>query len=324
MILDGQHCMQAAYADCKNEVFSMVDVCLLGCGGMMPLPERKLTAMLYRFGGQMILVDCGEGTQVQIKLSGWGFKPIGALLFTHYHADHAAGLPGFLLTLANNGRTDPLMLFGPPGLMQLVRGLTVLAPELPYKLVVTELSEDALQVFRIGNVLVHCAPAYHGMPCLAYSLEIVRKGRFDTARALALGIPVWCWNWLQQGETVQHEGRIYTPEMVLGLPRKGIKVTYCTDSRPTEAIASLCMESDLFICEGIYGEDEKLQGAIDKKHMIFSEAAALAKAGGVKELWLTHYSPSLKNPDDYLDRTKTIFENTRAGQNLMKKTLNFE
>lgn len=290
----------------------------------MPLPHRRLTALLYRTGGKMILIDCGEGTQVAVKLAGWGFKSIAAVLFTHYHADHVAGLPGLLLTLANSGKTDPLFLFGPPGLEEVVRGLTVIAPVLPYDLYLCKLPDQSPCTQRLGEIIIQSAPARHRIPCLSYSLEIKRAGRFDPQRAMAREIPMEFWNRLQKGETIRHQGRVFEPGMVLGEPRRGIKVTYCTDTRPAAELALLARDSDLLVCEGIYGENEKLKGAMEKKHMIFSEAAELAKESGARELWLTHYSPALSDPEEFIQNARSIFLNTQAGFDGMTKTLHFD
>ena len=110
----------------------MLELCLLGCGGMMPLPYRKLTSLMARYNGSSILIDCGEGTQVGIKEKGWSFKPIDVICFTHYHADHISGLPGLLLTLGNAQRTSPLLMIGPKGLERVVNSLRVIAPDLPF------------------------------------------------------------------------------------------------------------------------------------------------------------------------------------------------
>jgi ribonuclease Z len=177
---------------------------------------------------------------------------------------------------------------------------------------------------RLGDILVRCHPVYHNLPCLAYTMELKRQGRFDTERARRLGVPVDCWNALQKGRTLQLGDRTIRPDMVLGEPRKGIKVSYCTDTRPTDGLAGFVKDSDLFICEGMYGDEEDAQKAVLKKHMTFSEAAVLAKQANVKELWLTHFSPSLTDPEAYGDAALAIFENTVAGKDLMAKTIKFE
>ncbi|MEZ4357781.1 MAG: ribonuclease Z [Eubacteriales bacterium] len=300
----------------------MVDICLLGCGGMMPLPDRRLTALLYRYLGRMILVDCGEGTQVSIKLAGWGFKAIDAICFTHYHADHIAGLPGLLLALANSGREAPLKLFGPPGLKNIVKGLRVIAPELPFEVKLVEI--NAKSTYRIGNIFIDSILVDHKIPCLSYSFNIKHPGKFDVDKARGLNIPIAFWRRLQNGETVKNNGKLYNPGMVLGEERRGIKVTYCTDTRPTKGLIDLAENSDLFICEGIYGDNEKLSNAIQNKHMTFIEAATLAKESRVKELWLTHFSPSIKDPDMFIDNAKNIFSNSVSGKDLMKKTIFYD
>lgn len=306
-----------------REAVRVVDLCLLGCGGMMPLPHRRLTALLYRFGGKMILIDCGEGTQVSIGQAGWGFKPLEAIFFTHYHADHIAGLPGLLLTLGNYERKEPLTLFGPPGLFEVVSGLMVIAPAPPFDMTLVELPAGGPSQHRVGDIWVTSAPAEHRMPCLAYSLEIRRPGRFDPQKAESLGIPRGFWKSLQKGEDAVAGERRFTPDMVLGGERKGIKITYCTDTRPSEGLIRLAEGSDLLICEGLYGEEEKAAAARERQHMIFSEAAAMARAGKVRELWLTHYSPALKEPEAFLDNARRVFSNCEAGYDLMTKTFTY-
>ncbi len=301
----------------------MLDVCLLGTGGMMPLPDRWLTSLLIRYNGRMILIDCGEGTQIPLKMAEWGLKSIDAVLLTHYHADHVAGLPGFLLTLGNSGRQEPLTMIGPPGIQKVVEGLTVISPELPYALKLIELPDTGSAKVCISGLFIKSIPVDHTLPCLAYCVELKRQGRFDAERAKELMIPVSCWNNLQKGETITLENRVITPQMVLGKPRKGIKVCYCTDTRPTQELAQLIKGSDLFICEGMYGDENYAAKAEEKKHMMFSEAGLLAKQGKVGELWLTHYSPSFTEPGKYIEAVRTIFANTVAGRDLLKKTISF-
>ena len=119
----------------------MLDVCLLGCGGMMPLPRRWLTALMTRYNGSSLMIDCGEGTQIAMKEKGWSPKPVDIICFTHYHADHISGLPGLLLTLGNAQRTEPLLMVGPRGLERVVNSLRVIAPDLPFPIVFRELKE---------------------------------------------------------------------------------------------------------------------------------------------------------------------------------------
>lgn len=302
----------------------MMDVCLLGTGGMMPLPQRWLTSFLVRFNGRMLLIDCGEGTQIPLKKCGWGFKAIDGVLFTHYHADHIAGLPGLLLTLGNSGREEPLLLMGPPGIKTVVEGLTVICPQLPYTIELLELPDTENSEIGLGELVVRSIPGDHWMPCLSYSIELKRQGRFDPGRAKNLGIPVEYWKRLQKGETIAFGESLMQPERVLGKPRKGIKVSYCTDTRPFDGLAEFVKDSDLFVCEGMYGSDGDLNKARQKKHMLFSEAGRLARQGCVKELWLTHYSPSLEDPGEYLEYAKGIFDNVLPGKDLMSKTLSFK
>ena len=266
----------------------MLDVCLLGSGGMMPLPYRWLTALMVRYNGSSLLIDCGEGTQIAIKEKGWSFKPIDVICFTHYHGDHISGLPGLLLTMGNAERTEPLTLIGPKGLERVVNALRVIAPELPFPILYREIN-GASEEFSLNGYRLKAFRVNHNVLCYGYTLELDRAGRFQPDRAQALDIPKYYWSRLQKGETIADGDKVYTPDMVLGAPRKGIKLTYCTDTRPTQSIVDNAMHSDLFICEGMYGEKGKEAKAKEYKHMTFYEAAKLAKAAEVKEMWLTHY-----------------------------------
>lgn len=300
----------------------MLDVCLLGCGGMMPLPYRWLTSLMTRFNGSSLLIDCGEGTQVAIKEKGWSFKPIDVICFTHYHGDHISGLPGLLLTMGNAERTEPLTLIGPKGLERVVTSLRVIAPELPFAINYVEITEPEA-TFEMNGYRLKAFRVNHNVTCYGYTLEIDRAGKFDLERAMAQDIPKQYWRFLQKGETVEADGKIYTPDMVLGAQRKGIKLTYCTDTRPTDSIRVHAENSDLFICEGMYGEPEKEAKAREYKHMTFYEAARLAKEAGVREMWLTHYSPSLNHPEMYMDEVRAIFDRAKAGKDGMTAELAF-
>ena len=289
----------------------MLDICLLGTGGMMPLPYRWLTSMMARYNGQSILIDCGEGTQIAMKEKGWSPKPIDVICFTHFHADHISGLPGMLLTMGNAERTEPLLLVGPKGLAKVVASLRIIAPELPFVVDCLELSESE-HIIHFDGFRIEAFKVNHNVPCYGYSIVIDRIGKFQVDRAVALGIEKKYWNRLQHGETIETENMTLVPEMILGKARKGLKVTYCTDTRPTESIVRHAENADLFICEGMYGEPDKLAKARENKHMTFYAAAELAKRAGVRRLWLTHYSPSLNRPDEFLPAVRKIFQETET------------
>ena len=301
----------------------MLDICLVGTGGMMPLPRRWLTALMTRYNGSSLLIDCGEGTQVAIKEKGWSFKPIDVICFTHYHGDHISGLPGLLLTMGNADRKEPLTLIGPRGLERVVNALRVIAPELPFDIKFIEITQPE-QVIELNGYRITAFKVNHNVVCYGYTLEILRQGKFSAERAKEHEIPLKFWNPLQKGQTIEAEGKIYTPDMVLGPERKGIKLTYTTDTRPTDSILKNAADSDLFICEGMYGEDDKADKAKGYKHMTFREAAVLARNANVQEMWLTHYSPSLVRPDDYMDKVREIFPNAFPGKDGKSVELNFE
>lgn len=289
----------------------------------MPLPGRWTTSLMTRYNGSSLLIDCGEGTQIALKKTGWSFKPVDIICITHFHADHIAGLPGFLLTMGNAERTEDLLIIGPRGIERVVNSLRIIAPELPFKIKFHELTDD-FETIEACGYMIDAFKVHHKVTCYGYNIRIGRQGRFDAGAAKEQGIPLRLWNRLQHGETVTDEGVTYTPDMVMGPPRKGIKVTYCTDSRPVQSISDNAKDADLFICEGMYGEDGKENKAREYRHMTMYEAAGLAKTAAPKEMWLTHYSPSLVRPDEYLPKVRQIFENTKMPKDGWMKTIDFE
>lgn len=301
----------------------MLDVCLLGTGGMMPLPYRWLTSLMMRYNGKSILIDCGEGTQIALKEKGWSPKPIDIICFTHYHADHISGLPGMLLTMGNAERKEPLLLVGPKGLTRVVGALRTIAPELPFEIRYLEL-EKPEESFSFEELKMQAFRVNHNVVCYGYTISLGRAGRFQVEKAKELGIEMKYWSRLQKGEKIETERGILTPEMVLGADRKGLKLTYCTDTRPTESIAEHAAGSDLFICEGMYGEADKQEKAKEHKHMTFQEAAGLAKKANVGQMWLTHYSPSLTRPEPFMEEVRKIFPRAYAGKDGKSMELQFE
>lgn len=301
----------------------LVDVTLLGCGGSIPLKDRWLTSCLIRTEGKSVLIDCGEGTQIALKSAGYTFKPIDVICFTHYHADHISGLPGFLLSMGNAGRTETLELIGPPGLARTVNALRVIAPELPFDIKYTEIS-GAEDSFNVGPFVISAYKVLHAVTCYGYRIDIPRIGKFDVSRAVSLGLPKNLWGVLQNGDTVDFEGKTYLPQDVLGPDRKGISIAYCTDTRPVERMKILANGADLFICEGLYGDPEKQSKTAEKCHMTYTEAARIAKDAVPKCMWLTHYSPAMTDPEEFLNIAREIFPETYCGFDGKTVSINFE
>jgi ribonuclease Z len=300
----------------------MLDVCLLGTSGMMPLPGRWLTSLMTRLGGSSLLIDCGEGTQVAIREKGWSVNPIDTICFTHYHGDHISGLPGLLLSMGNSDRTEPVTLIGPKGLEKVVNSLCIIAPGLPFPIYYRELTQKEEEI-EINGYHLKAFRVNHNVVCYGYSITVPRGGRFFVEKAQENQVPMKLWSRLQKGGVIEYEGRVYTPDMVIGPPRQGIKLTYCTDTRPAASLVENAADSDLLICEGMYGEKEKQEKAEKKKHMTFLEAANVAKTAHVGELWLTHYSPSMLRPEDYMKPVRKIFPQAYAAKDGKSCTLEF-
>ena len=308
----------------------MLDVCLLGTGGMQPLPGRRLSAVLIRVGAAMLLLDCGEGTQVAVRERGWGLRNLHTVLLTHLHADHLLGLPGLLLTLGHAGRgaDEPLTVYGPAPLPDVLEGLMRAAGPLPYPLHTVVLAGGETVVpAGMAGVAVRCAAGEHGVPCLAYAVEVRREPRFDPHRARALDVPLPLWNILQHGGSVEHNGRRIDPAEVRGAHRRGRRVVLATDTRPTRDLAAFIASgdgTDLLIADGMYGDAENKPTRWESQHMTFAESAGLARDGGARHLWLTHFSPALSEPEAYLDRATMIFPATTIGHDGLTQTLVFE
>lgn len=305
----------------------MIDITLLGCGGSMPTPDRYLSSTLISYRGRKILIDCGEGTQVSMKIVNSGFKSIDYICITHIHGDHIIGLPGLLSTIGNSGREEPLTIIGPEGIKEAVDAFMVIVRDLPYELRVIENPKEDIIVnnnYICKDIIISTLEVDHSTPCIAYSFYIKRKAKFDLEKAIANNVPKELWNKLQNGRDIRVEDILYTKDMVMGQPRKGLKVSLVTDTRPNEAIEQFVKNSDLLICEGMYGDDSDIDRAIKNKHMVFSESANIAKNSQSEMLLLTHYSPILKDPSIYIENATNIFENTILGTDRLNINLVFK
>ena len=289
----------------------MLDVCLMGCGGSMPKPDRWLSSAILRLDGKSVVIDCGEGTQLAMKEAGFAFKSVGIILITHFHADHVSGLPGFLLSMGNEGRVDPILIIGPRGISRVVHSLCVVAPGLPFEVEILEIPRDGEKFVRDGFEITPFE-ARHTCPCVGYRIHVPRAGKFDPERARENGVPLKYWNLLQHGGVAEEDGRTFTPDLVLGPARRGLTVAYLVDSRPVEGMAEAASGADL------------LERAEKAMHMTMAEAARIAADAGARRLWLTHFSPSVPDPSEFLPEAEAIFPGAEAGEDGKKIALFFE
>lgn len=300
----------------------MIDFLLLGTGGMQPLPDRWLSSLLVRCQGELILFDCGEGTQIPWKSFGWGFRRLAAICISHYHADHIAGLPGLLHSVANAGRTEPVDLFGPVGTGKIVAGLRVIAPRLPFELRVHELTSGD-RIDLPANLTGSVLDGDHGLPCLLYRVDLARERRFEPERAGALGIPRQLWSNLQAGEPVTWDAGSAVPAQVLGPDRRGLSFAYVTDTHTLPDFPTFLAGVDLLISEGTYGDAEDTEMARTHHHMTFAQAATMANEARASRLWLTHFSARMDDPAIFSPNATEIFAATEVGYSGLTTTLNF-
>jgi ribonuclease Z len=300
----------------------MIDICLLGTSGMMPMPWRWISCALVRTGSSLTLIDCGEGTQIPWKSLGWGFRQLGTICLTHMHADHVAGLPGVLFMVAHAGRTEPIHIYGPQGTSYILEGLLRLSPELPFELIIHELqgskSFPIMHNFEVTSIV-----AEHGVPCLAYRFDLSREREFLPQKARALGIPVQEWSRLQHGIPITYTGRVIEPGEVLGTARHGIAFSYITDTRPMVRLSQASKDVDLMICESMYADESDFSLALKHKHMLARESASLALEAQAKSLILTHFSPKVVDTAIAEKAAQKVFPKTQAGYDGMITTLHF-
>lgn len=300
---------------------------ILGTGGVMPLPGRFLTSVLLRREGELLLFDCGEGTQVSLRRLNLRWKKISVVFVSHTHADHVTGLPGMLMLSSQVEREEPLYIIGPPRIREYIESSRrVLEMYINYEIVVQEIDNPyvAQDVFRGDGYTVRAIPLSHSRVCVGYVLvEDDRPGVFHPDRATALGVPRGpLWSQLQSGRPVELEDKTVQPDEVMGAPRSGRKFSYITDTLRTERLAPEVRGSDLLICEGMYRKEDT-EAAHEKKHMTAVEAAEVARdAGGVKNMGLIHYSPRYTEWDlkQLLSEAREVFAPTflaRDGKNIV-------
>jgi ribonuclease Z len=305
----------------------MVNLTLLGCGGNMPMPNRNLSSLFVSYKGKSILLDCGEGTQIAMRKYGTGFKDLDLILISHLHGDHVFGLPGLLSSMGNCGKTDPLYIYGPTGIRKFVDMALNMVGHLPFEVIT---SESKYQTFRVWKhpifkeIEIQVYSVDHSTECYAYHLHFTRLSEFSVEKAKANNVPMKIWSVLQKDGYAVFENKHYTCDMVLGKERKGIRLSYITDTRYSDSLAGIAVNSDLLVCEAMYGDPEDIEKAEKNKHMLFAESAKIAAEGRVKRLVLTHFSPSMENPEEYIENAKNVFESVELGYDGLKMKLSYE
>ncbi len=304
----------------------MIDITLLGTSALLPLPDRALTSAFFACLGHGVLLDCGEGTQAAARRCGVNLFGAEIIALTHYHGDHIFGLPGLLQTMNSMGRTSPLYLMGPGDVKAALSPILQLAGPLGFDILVIPQGAQPCEVIPAWprQLLLSAFPTRHRVPSQGYVLSLLRAGRFSPERAREQDVPVRLWSRLQDGETVTEDGRVFTPDMVMGNARRGLKAVFSGDTAPCPALTEAAKGADLFLCEATYGEDEQAKEAAEWGHMTFALAAMTAKEAGVRRLWLMHFSQRMEVPEEWLPNAQRYFESAECGTDGKKITLRYE
>ena len=299
-------------------------IAFLGTGGSWPSPERNVSAIALKRGSEVILFDCGEGTQRQLMKSTVSFMQINKIFITHFHGDHFLGLPGLVQSMSLNDRKTKLEIFGPEGTIQLVQTIMDLGYYTPsYPVLIHDL--EAGDIIEFEEYKVSVAEADHNVPGLMYSLEEnPRPGKFDKPKALKLGIPEGkFFSQLQQGKTIEHDGKTFTPDMVLGPPRPGRTIVYTGDTKPCNAIVELAKDCDVLIHDSTTAIDLE-EKSNSYGHSSSAQAAQAAKDAGAVKLFLTHISPRYDETEQLLADAIAIFENTEVAVDFIEYEVKYK
>ena len=297
----------------------MLRIIFLGTGGSLPTRNRNPSAVMVNREGELILFDCGEGTQQQMMRAKTGTMSLSSIFVSHFHADHFLGIPGLIQTMSFMGRKEPLLIYGPEG----TREFTELFKALGYFNLKYEVQGVQLKpgdIVEREKYVIRALKTEHSISSLGYALiENPRPGRFNRERAIELGIlPGPLFAKLQKGNPVEVNGKLVKPEDVMGALRPGRTVVYSGDTRPCEPILEASRDADVLIHDGSFA-DEMANWAEESKHSTAGEVAALAKEAGVRKLVLTHVSSRYTDDaEPLLTDSKKVFENVVIAEDLME------
>jgi ribonuclease Z len=297
----------------------MLRIIFLGTGGSLPTRNRNPSAVIVNLKGELLLFDCGEGTQQQMMRAKTGMMSLSSIFISHFHADHFLGIPGLIQTMSFLGRKESLTIYGPEGTGEFTEFFKVLGYcNLKYEIRGVELSPG--DVVEGKDYVVRALKTEHSVPSLGYALiENPRPGRFNRERAVELGVPPGpLFAKLQKGSPVEVNGKTVMPEEVVGASRPGRTIIYSGDTRPCEAVLEASRDADLLIHDGSFA-DEMADWAEESMHSTAGEVAALAKKAGVRQLVLTHISSRYTDDvEPILKDSKKVFENVIVAEDLME------
>ncbi len=297
----------------------MLRITFLGTGGSLPTRNRNPSAVMVNREGELILFDCGEGTQQQMMRAKTGMMSLSSIFVSHFHADHFLGIPGLIQTMSFLGRKEPLTIYGPEGTKEFTELFKALGYfNLKYEIRGVKLSPG--DTVEGESYVIRALKTEHSIPSLGYALvENSRPGRFNREKAVELGVPPGpLFAKLQRGNPVEVDGRLVRPEEVVGIPRPGRTIVYTGDTRPCEAVLEASRNADLLIHDGSFA-DEMADWAKESMHSTAGEVAALAKEAGVRKLVLTHVSSRYTDDvEPILNDSKKVFENVIVAEDLME------
>jgi len=294
-----------------------MEIIFLGTSSAVPTLERNHPSIALRAFAEVMLFDCGEGTQRQLIEAKISPMKITKIFISHFHGDHILGLGGLIQSLGFRGREKDLDIYGPKGLHKIINAISSFGYfQINYNLNIHEIQDGT--VIETEDYVVECAKVEHNIPSYAYSIREKKKPLFLREKAEELGIPPGpLYGKLHNGEEVEFEGRIIKPEQVLGEAKKGKKISYSGDTRPCEAMIRLARDSDILIHESTY-EAEDYQRAVDNAHSTSVEAAEIAREANVNELVLTHISTRYTSDENILSEAQKVFKNTKVAKDYMK------
>jgi ribonuclease Z len=287
-----------------------IEIIFLGTGGSLPTKERALPSVALRRNGELLMFDCGEGTQRQMMLAGVGFNRVTSLMISHLHGDHILGVPGLILTMSSLGRDKKLQIYGPQGIQRLVENMEKTIGFKPaFELEISELQPG--DTIEREDYILRTALAKHDIPCLAYALEEKpRPGRFHPDKAKKLHVPEGPqWRELQMGKILKIDGQTIEPLQVMDPPRPGLKIVYAIDTRPSGDVKLLAKNADLLMHDGGFPEDRRPK-AEEYYHSTATEAANLARAAKVKKLALIHVSAVVRDSSVLLKEARKKFRSS--------------